>query len=168
MTTHAQTAAHPTVPRGALIGAAVLMSGTILIAALARHPYLAPVSADDRPAIAACELRFADRADGTLAAYDERGREVSDVTPESNGFVRGVLRGMFRTRKLESKGRDAFFRLAREADGHLTITDAETGRRVDLDSFGPTNSAAFATLLAAGTAGEGAAPTVLTGKATPW
>jgi putative photosynthetic complex assembly protein len=158
-----------TVPRGALIGAAVLMVGTLVIAALARHPYLAPAATDDRPPIASCELRFADRADGTLAAYDATtGREVSDVTPQSNGFIRGVLRGMFRTRKLESMGRDATFRLAREADGHLTLTDRETSRRIDLDSFGPTNSEAFATLLTAGTAGSAAPPTVLTGKATPW
>jgi putative photosynthetic complex assembly protein len=167
MITHAQPV-QQTVPRGALIGAAVLMVGTLVVAALARHPYLAPTSTDDRPAIASCELRFADRADGTLAAYDQTGREVTDVTPESNGFVRGVLRGMFRTRKLESKERDGFYRLAREADGHLTITDPETSRRVDLDSFGPTNSQAFATILAAGTAGGNPAPTVLTGKATPW
>jgi putative photosynthetic complex assembly protein len=75
---------------------------------------------------------------------------VATIAPETNGFVRGVLRGMFRTRKLESLGHDARFRLAREADGRLTLQDPQTGRQVELDSFGPTNSAAFADLLVAG------------------
>jgi putative photosynthetic complex assembly protein len=97
------------------------------------------------------QVRFEDRPDGTLAVLDATtGREASIVQPGTNGFIRGVLRGMFRGRKLEALSRDGQFRLAREADGHLTLEDPETGRRVDLDSFGPTNSAAFAGLLAAG------------------
>ena len=74
------------------------------------------------------------------------------VPPRSNGFVRGVLRGLFRNRKQEALGRDGLFRLSRQADGRLSIEDPQTGRRVDLDAFGATNSAAFAELLAAGRA----------------
>jgi putative photosynthetic complex assembly protein len=59
---------------------------------------------------------------------------------------------MFRSRKLEAIGHEAPFTIAREADGRLTISDRETGRSVDLGSFGPTNTAAFARVLAAGVA----------------
>jgi putative photosynthetic complex assembly protein len=141
------------VPRGALLGAAALMAFTITVAAVARHSHLAAqASATSSPVpIESFEARFEDRPGGTLAVLDARtGREVTDVAPGTNGFIRGVLRGMFRTRKLESLGHEATFLLARQADGRLTLEDLQTGRRVDLDSFGPTNSAAFAGLLSAG------------------
>ena len=35
------------------------------------------------------------------------------------------------------------------ADGRLTLEDPTTGRRVDLESFGPTNAGVFAQLLVA-------------------
>jgi putative photosynthetic complex assembly protein len=138
------------VPRGALIGAALLIVGSISLAAGARRAHVAEqaVAPAPAPARASRDLRFEDRPDGTLAVLDADTSElVCIVPPASNGFVRGVLRGMFRERKLESMGHDARFRLAREAEGRLTLVDPQTGRRVDLDSFGPTNSAAFARFL---------------------
>jgi putative photosynthetic complex assembly protein len=121
------------------------------LAAGARRARLAAPPAPVEPARESLAIRFEDRPSGAIAILDATtGREVSTVPPRTGGFVRGVLRGMFRTRKLESMGRDARFVLAREASGRLSLEDPETGRRVDLDSFGPTNSAAFAGLLAAG------------------
>ena len=37
-------------------------------------------------------------------------------------------------------------------DGGLTIEDGSTGRRIDLQAFGPTNANTFAQLLHAGSA----------------
>ncbi|MCU0659273.1 MAG: putative photosynthetic complex assembly protein PuhC [Polyangiaceae bacterium] len=139
-----------TVPRAALIGAAVLIMTSIGLAAGARQARLAARDSVVKPAIEVVFVRFEDRPDGSLRMLDaDTGRELTQVPPRSNGFVRGVLRGMFRSRKLEALDRNARFRLAREADGHLTLEDAEVGRRVHLDSFGPSNSAAFSELLAA-------------------
>ena len=39
--------------------------------------------------------------------------------------------------------------LTARADGRLTLVDPATSERVDLESFGPTNAAVFAQLLAA-------------------
>ena len=39
------------------------------------------------------------------------------------------------------------FGLIGRADGRLTLEDPATGRRVDLESFGPTNAAVFAQIL---------------------
>lgn len=142
---HAQT-----VPRAALVGAAVLIFTSLSLAAGARRAHLAAPAIAESPPIEVVYVRFEDRADGSLVMLDaETPREVAIVPPRSNGFVRGVLRGMFRSRKLESLPRDAKFRLARESNGHLTLEDAEVSRRIDLDSFGPSNSAAFAELLSA-------------------
>lgn len=151
---HAQT-----VPRTALWAAAFLIILTLVLAAIARRDGhrgpAARVIGQEQPQIEQAMLRFEDRPDGTLAVLDaDTGREVRLIPPETNGFIRGVLRGMFRNRKLESMARgDARFRLAREATSEsggkarLTLEDPDSGRRVDLDSFGPTNSEAFADLL---------------------
>ena len=140
-----------TVPRGAILGAAALMVVTIALATTARLAHLhAPITVAPAP-IEALDVRFEDRTDGALAVVDANdGHEVSVLAPGSNNFIRGVLRGMFRGRKLESLGHNGDFRLAREADGRLTLEDREIGRHIELDSFGPTNSAAFAELLVAG------------------
>jgi putative photosynthetic complex assembly protein len=139
-----------TVPRGALFGAAALMLLTLGLAANARREHLSAPTTVHEPPLESLEVNFQDRPDGTLAVIDAAtGRELTEVPPGTNGFVRGVLRGMFRRRKLESLGHDARFLLSREADGRLTLEDPETSRRIDLDSFGPTNSTAFANFLAA-------------------
>lgn len=143
-----------TIPRAALLGAAVLIASTVALASNAKQSRseLASVTSEPAPLVA-LQVRFADRADGALLMIDApTGRELAEMAPGSNNFVRGVLRGMFRVRKLESKGHDAPFILSREANGRRTLFDPETARRVDLDSFGPTNSAAFVALLAAGEA----------------
>ena len=142
-----------TVPRSVLLGAAAMILLSLGLAASARHAHRAEVPVHAAPALAVLQVRFEDRPDGSIAMLDaDSGRELSLVPPRSNGFIRGVLRGMFRTRKLESVGNTESFRLARTADGRLSLVDPQTGRRVDLASFGPTNTAAFAQLLQAGKA----------------
>jgi len=146
MTPHIHT---QKVPRGFLLGAAVLIVGTMSLAANARATRLAEPVVAQAPR-ESVEIRFEDRPDGTLAVLDARsGREISAVAPGTNGFIRGVVRGMFRSRKLEAIGRESTFVLMREAEGRLTLSDPTTHRRVDLDSFGPTNSAAFGNILVA-------------------
>lgn len=138
------------IPRGVLLGAAAMILLSLGLAAAARRAHLRDAAVLSPPPIRSIELRFADRPDGAIAVLAaESGRTISLIAPRTNGFVRGVLRGLFRVRKLESMGRDGRFRLAREAGGRLSLTDLQTGRRVDLDSFGPTNAAAFAQILEA-------------------
>lgn len=137
------------VPRAALIGAAVLMVGTITLAAGARQVHLAAPVVAEAPPQRVRTLRFSDRPDGTLAAIDvDTGNVAGVIAPGTNNFVRGVLRGLYRGRKLESlPPDDAHFRLAREADGRLTLGDPATGRHIELDSFGPVNASCFGVLL---------------------
>jgi putative photosynthetic complex assembly protein len=139
------------IPSGVLIGAAVLICVTFALAGSSRRALQAENSRPLPQPIESLELRFEDRPTGALAVIEDgTNREVALLPPNSNGFIRGVLRGMFRDRKLESLGRDAHFALVRQADGRLTLEDHQTHRRVDLNSFGSGNGAAFEALLDAG------------------
>ncbi len=139
------------VPRGVLYGAGALLALTLALTAGVR---LARDGSRAAPAPAeSLEVRFEDRADGSVAMLDPgSGRELARVPPASNGFIRGVLRGLFRERKLEALGRAGAFRIERAADGRLALEDLATRRRIDLTAFGPDNTAAFARLLEAGRA----------------
>lgn len=139
-----------TLPRGALIGAAALVALSLGLVAVARlagyQPARPPVSA----VIERRDLKFVDRPDGAVLVYaGETGRLIDTLQPGTNGFVRGVLRGLARERRADHVGAEPPFRLTRWADGRLSLDDPSTGRHVDLEVFGPTNSEAFAGILIA-------------------
>ena len=91
-------------------------------------------------------LRFTDRADGAVVVADETG-QVLDVITGQQGFLRGTLSGLARIRQTEGIGQDPPFRLAAFAGNRLVLTDTATGKTVELEAFGPTNTAVFARLL---------------------
>jgi putative photosynthetic complex assembly protein len=139
------------VPKAALLGAAGLIIATLALSAEARIERRSDAATTTAPAVQdSVDLRFEDRPDGGVAVLDAAtGREVEVVPPAQGGFVRGVMRGMFRTRMLESIPQGDCFRLMALVDGSLVLEDPQSGRRVDLRSFGATNYEAFARLLVA-------------------
>ncbi|MBL8302363.1 MAG: photosynthetic complex assembly protein PuhC [Ideonella sp.] len=154
---NALPAESPPCPRGPLIAIAVLLSG-VLIAVAAVRLSGTVIRAPDAPPVQSRLLKFEDRPDGRIAVIDARhGREVHAIVGEA-GFVRGTLRGLARERKRMGGGPEQPFELVSHADGRLTLHDAVTGRVIDLDAFGPTNTSGFAALLSVGTA---SAPTPL-------
>ena len=110
---------------------------------------ISPAQADEHsPAISERLLRFEDRADGGVDIRDAAsGATIDTVAPGTNGFLRSAMRGMVRDRKRQGIGAEPPFRLYATADGRLTLEDPRTGRRIDLQSFGPTNAGVFARLL---------------------
>lgn len=143
-------------PSSLLLGIAVLLVGAMLLVVLARSgkvESLAPESTAPDAASArisaAVELRFSDRADGAVVVQRATdGAEVAVLGEAGSGFIRGVLRGLARDRRM--RGIDAVppFELVRWSDGRLTLRDTATNRLIDLGAFGPTNLEAFASLLA--------------------
>jgi putative photosynthetic complex assembly protein len=139
-------------PRGALIGAAVLIAGALALVIAARLTGYQPEKPPVSTVVERADLRFEDRADGGIAIFSNAdGRLVDTLAPGTNGFVRGVLRGLVRARRADHIDDVPPFRLTHWADGRLSLDDPSTGRHVDLEVFGPTNAAAFAAILIAGT-----------------
>ena len=146
----AEFTAENKLPRGLLMGAGSLVIASLLIVAGARligyQPAQPPLSA----IVERADLRFVDRPDGAVLIYSNQSdRLVDTLQPGTNGFVRGVLRGLVRERNADHVGRTPPFRLTRWADGRLSLDDPSTGRHVDLEVFGPTNAGAFADILIA-------------------
>jgi putative photosynthetic complex assembly protein len=136
-------------PRGALMAAGALLALTILGAGAARllHYNASPLPAAQ--AVTVLHLVFRDRADGAVEVLDaDRDGAMRHVfEPGTQGFVRGVLRGMARARRAAGVGAAPPFTLTRWSDGRMTLQDPETGQRISLEVFGPANSLPFAELL---------------------
>ncbi len=138
-------------PRGVLLGAACMIAFVILFAGIARVTGLAGSQIDPALPVQTIELRFEDQADGAVAVYEQgSGQTVAVLPPGTNGFVRGVMRGMARERRQYDVGMQPPFRLTRWDNGSLSLEDPSTGRRIELEAFGPTNFGVFAKLLANG------------------
>ncbi|MBL8559063.1 MAG: hypothetical protein JNM47_10105 [Hyphomonadaceae bacterium] len=138
-------------PRLALIAAAVLIGVSITGAAAARYLRVnAPpsTSAEQAAPLAARDLTFFDMPDGSVEVRDGAGDRIVFVAePGTNGFIRGVMRGMARDRRARGIGQEPGFRLAEWPDGRLSLEDLATGRSIELGAFGGDNRAAFARLL---------------------
>jgi putative photosynthetic complex assembly protein len=136
-------------PLPPLIAAAALVLFALLAVATVRLTGVGAARVADAPGVASHELRFEDRPDGSIAVLDARDGRVVEIATGPNGFLRGTLRGLARERKRQGIGAEQPFRLTARADGRLTLEDPATGRRVDLESFGPANAGVFGHMLAA-------------------
>jgi putative photosynthetic complex assembly protein len=144
-------AAHPAVrlPRAPLFALGVLVIGSVVAVAAARLTGVGVQHQPEAAPVAVREFRFEDRPDGSIVVLDASGlQRIDTVAPGTNGFLRGTMRGLARERMRQGVSPALPFRMVGRADGKLTLEDPGTGRRVDLGSFGPTNAAVFAQIMA--------------------
>ena len=93
-------------------------------------------------------LVFEDQKDGGVRVADGVSGQTLTILHGEQGFVRGALRALARERFSRGIGSAQPFDLIARVDGRVTLMDPSTGQRVDLESFGPTNTAEFARFLA--------------------
>jgi putative photosynthetic complex assembly protein len=128
-------------PRWILYFSAGIMAFSLISVGLIRITGNGP---DQRAAAPTVQrsLVFQDQKDGGVRVQDGLTGETLTVLHGEQGFVRGSLRALSRERY--SRGIDLIARV----DGRVTLFDPSTGQRVDLESFGPTNTAEFSRFLA--------------------
>jgi putative photosynthetic complex assembly protein len=135
-------------PRGILIAAGSLLAFTLVAAGLAS---VAGFAKADIPVVKPIEirtLRFEDRRDGAVTVFDgAQNRLIAVLAPGTNGFVRGVMRGLARARKRSDIDDSPSFVLTHWADGRLSLEDPTTHQAIELEAFGPTNVGVFARLI---------------------
>ncbi len=151
-----QTVNHdPTVPRGALIGAAAVLLFSMAMAGATRVGWI-PHSADPDASRAAQkvqpaksrELLFADRADGAVVVTDaSTGENVKVVEFGQGGFLRATMRLMAKTRIAAGQGAELPFKLTLWENGALSLSDPQTGREAEIHGFGADHSKIFADML---------------------
>lgn len=151
-----QTVHHdPTVPRGALIGAATVLLFTMAVTGAVSFGFI-PQSADPTASRAADnvkpeqtrELRFVDRADGAVVISDAVSGDVVKVIEfGQGGFLRATMRRLAKVRKASNIGAEPAFELTLWENGALSLKDPETGREIEIHGFGADHSKVFADML---------------------
>ncbi|MBS4037002.1 MAG: photosynthetic complex assembly protein PuhC [Hydrogenophaga sp.] len=91
-------------------------------------------------------LRFDDTPTGDIAVTDTATGQTVATFEGQQGFLRGSLRALARSRQRAGQGPEQPFVLTGHTDGRLVLLDPVTGHRINLESFGPTNAAVFARL----------------------
>jgi putative photosynthetic complex assembly protein len=99
-------------------------------------------------AVASAQLFFTDEPDGFVAVFDaETGVRLTEYGENEGVFVRSVMRGVARQRRMRGLGQEEPVELSRLSDGQLWLVDQATGIDIYLGAFGPDNSRAFGELL---------------------
>ena len=146
-----QSSEEPIVTRRGLLAIFALLLFALGSATLARVTGVGASRVTTTAAIETRDLTFTDGERGSVLVFDAAEQRLIDtLAPGSNGFVRVVLRGLARERKLGDIGAEPPFRLTRHADGRLMLTDPSTQRQVDLAAFGDANARSFARLMTVG------------------
>lgn len=139
------------VPKPALVMAGVLVLITFALAISARVFGFGAFAEPTATALISRSLTFTDAADGGIYVHDaETNTLATTLAPNTSGFVRGSLRALTRKRRLADVGADVPFVLTRYEDGRLVLSDPVTEAIVSITSFGPTQIAAFDSLLTVG------------------
>lgn len=136
-------------PRGVLVSIGALLLASLLGVGVVRWSGVS-ITAPDAAAVVSRSLRFEDGADGSVVVIDAATGSTEARISGEQGFLRGTLRAMARERRRAgaAAGAERPFDLVLHSDARLTLLDPVTGARIDLESFGPTNAAVFARLLA--------------------
>jgi putative photosynthetic complex assembly protein len=138
----------PVVPKGGVFAAAALILFALAAVTTVRLTGVGGAHMTLPAAVESRDLRFEDGEKGSVLVFDARDRQLVDtLAPGSNGFIRVVLRGLTRERRLGDIGAQPPFRLTRYAGGQITLTDISTGKQIDLGAFGSSNTEAFARLM---------------------
>ena len=136
---------YPTVPLAAAVSLVVV---SVLATAWVSFTDSGPEPVTAADVVAAVDLRFEDRDDGSIDVIDaNRQYVIEKLEPGSNGFLRSTLRGLARARKMAGQGDETPFSLQRTGNGQLLLIDPVTDQVVDLWAFGTTNASVFARYL---------------------
>ncbi len=147
------------VPKPALIMAGALLVVVFALALSARVFGFGAFREATSTVLAERQLTFTDSKDGGIIVGDATTKSVAAILPPaSNGFLRGALRALTRSRALAGIGREQPFRLVRYADGRLVLHDPATTQRITITSFGPTQIESFDRLLVTGPSPHDAPP----------
>jgi putative photosynthetic complex assembly protein len=138
----------PVVPKGGVFAGAALILFALVAVTTVRLTGAGGSHMTLPAAVESRDLQFEDGQNGAVLVYDAGDHQLVDtLAPGTNGFIRVVMRGLARERKLGDIGAQPPFRLTRYSGGEITLTDTSSGKQIDLGAFGSSNTQAFARLM---------------------
>jgi putative photosynthetic complex assembly protein len=130
--------------------AVVMLGGALLTATVARLTGYAAQGTP--PELAQLPLNFADLADGGVAVRNATtGALLETIPARDDGFLRMTMRLLAGARARENITAPAPFVLTEFLGGRMQLADPQTGLKIELEAFGPSNIAEYAGLFAKGT-----------------
>jgi putative photosynthetic complex assembly protein len=136
----------PKLPLYLAAAVALLAVASVAVARLTTLPEESPVAAI--PVLETRDLVFTDADDGSVIVTDAATQaRIAVAEPGTNGFLRGMLRGLMRNRKHESIDPLTPMRLERLSNGGILLIDQATGATLPLDAYGRDNVAVFRAFL---------------------
>jgi putative photosynthetic complex assembly protein len=138
----------PLIPRGAVIGAGLLIAATVALVGTAQiSKVISPPAHKAEPAVEDIAetrtVRFTEKNGEAVAAFDvTSGEKIVDLA-QTDGFVRVVLSSLAFDRNRMGKREEPTFTLTRWADGRISIEDMTTGIAINLGAFGEANKSVF-------------------------
>jgi len=141
----------PLMLMGGIIAISLVLTASVTMGFLPKQSV--PAEARAAAGIEAAQtrpLKFFDEPDGTVRVEDGATAEVLARFGEGQGgFIRATVRSLVHQRRIRGIGPEVPFTLTRWENDALTLADPETGRSVEVSSFGPDNRAVYQNLLPA-------------------
>ncbi|MFY7744748.1 MAG: photosynthetic complex assembly protein PuhC [Erythrobacter sp.] len=136
---------------GGIVAASLVLTASVTMGFVPKQSV--PAEARAAAGITAAQVRplkFFDEPDGTVRVEDGVSGEVLNRFGEGEGgFIRATVRSLVHQRRIRGIGPEVPFTLTEWQNGNLTLSDPETGRSVEVSSFGPDNRAVYQNLLPA-------------------
>jgi putative photosynthetic complex assembly protein len=137
-------------PRGAVIGAGILIGATLLFVGAFQWTKFnnppAPEVIDETEIVQQRQIRFTGdpkSKSSPMSVFDAgSGEKIADLLP-NDGFVRTVLASMAFDRGKRGVTEEPTYRLIEWADSRVTIEDVTTGIKVNTGAFSPESKLAF-------------------------
>jgi len=136
-----------TVPRGVLIGAAIMIGFTMTAITTARHYDVGRLTVQTATSQDRRTLIFKPLPGGEMMELSDRRAPLAHLVIEGDTFMMTAVRALAMQRDDRNEATEFRLLLQRDGDGHLELADPATGRTIKLEGFGQASASAFARYL---------------------
>ena len=136
-----------TVPRGALVGAAIMIGFTVTAITTSRHYDVGRLTVQTAQAGERRMLIFEPLPNGEMMVLSEHRKPIAHLVIEGDTFAMAAVRALAMQRNDREFAGEFRLLVQRDEAGHVELADPDTGRTVKLQGFGQASARAFARYL---------------------
>ena len=136
-----------TVPRGALVGAAIMLGFTVTAITTSQHYDVGRLTVQTAKADERRTLIFEPLPNGEMMVLSDQREPVAHLVIEGDTFAMAAVRALAMQRNDREVAKEFRLLVQRDDNGHVELADPDTGRTVKLQGFGQASAGAFARYL---------------------